>query len=274
MNIEELYHFEDKTEKPLDRLVSDGGFCGIFRTIACIGDSLSSGEFESMDENGTVGYHDDYEYSWGQYLAREAGCKVYNFSRGGMTAEEYCNGFAEEKGFWDEDKKCQAYIMALGVNDISRVFSGSIEMGSVADIDVENPTACKATVIGYYGRILATYKKLQPKARIFLVTPPPGGRHAEDEKKEHLRKQFSEEVRRVAEIFSFTYVIDLYRYGPVQTPEYRKYFYLAGHLNAAGYLFTAKLIMSYIDYIIRHNMEDFCQIGFVGTPYHNVDFKW
>lgn len=26
-------------EKPLDRLVTDGGFCGIFRTIGCIGDS-------------------------------------------------------------------------------------------------------------------------------------------------------------------------------------------------------------------------------------------
>ena len=35
-------------EKPLDQLILNGGFCGIFRTIACIGDSLSSGEFESL----------------------------------------------------------------------------------------------------------------------------------------------------------------------------------------------------------------------------------
>ena len=32
-----------ENEKPLDRIVTDGGFCGIFRRIACIGDSLSSG---------------------------------------------------------------------------------------------------------------------------------------------------------------------------------------------------------------------------------------
>ena len=50
MNIETLYRFDDQTEKPLERLLPDGGFCGIFRTIACIGDSLSSGEFESMNE--------------------------------------------------------------------------------------------------------------------------------------------------------------------------------------------------------------------------------
>ena len=73
MNIETLYRFHDQTEKPLERLLPDGGFCGIFRTIACIGDSLSSGEFESMNEEGKRGYHDYYEYSWGQYIARTIG---------------------------------------------------------------------------------------------------------------------------------------------------------------------------------------------------------
>ena len=40
-------------EKPLDHLPPDGGFCGIFRTIGCIGDSLSSGEFESVAPDRT-----------------------------------------------------------------------------------------------------------------------------------------------------------------------------------------------------------------------------
>ena len=38
----------DEKEKPLDTLVKDGGFCGIFRRIGCVGDSLSSGEYESI----------------------------------------------------------------------------------------------------------------------------------------------------------------------------------------------------------------------------------
>ena len=46
MDIDKLYFSPD--EKPLDRLVSDGGFCGIFRTVACIGDSLASGDFETV----------------------------------------------------------------------------------------------------------------------------------------------------------------------------------------------------------------------------------
>ena len=99
-------------EKPLDNMVSDGGFCGIFRTIACIGDSLSSGEFESRKADGTKGYHDCFDYSWGQYMARMAGCKVYNFSRGGMTAEEYVENFADNNNLWSTDKLAQAYIIA------------------------------------------------------------------------------------------------------------------------------------------------------------------
>ena len=81
----DISKFFDQNEKPLDNSVTNGGFCGIFRTIGCIGDSLSSGEFESCTDDGITGWHDMYDYSWGQYLARDAGCKVYNFSRGGMN---------------------------------------------------------------------------------------------------------------------------------------------------------------------------------------------
>ena len=116
MNIQDYINVPDH-EQPLDNIVTDGGFCSIFRTIGCIGDSLSSGEFESKNEEGKVDYHDYFEYSWGQYIARSAGCTVYNFSRGGMTASEYWNSFAEANDYWNPDKLCQAYIIALGVND-------------------------------------------------------------------------------------------------------------------------------------------------------------
>ena len=41
-----------KGEKPLDNINPTCGFAGIFRTVGVIGDSLSSGEFESHDQNG------------------------------------------------------------------------------------------------------------------------------------------------------------------------------------------------------------------------------
>ena len=38
-------------EKPLDNIITDGGFVGIFRTIGCVGDSLASGELEGTNEH-------------------------------------------------------------------------------------------------------------------------------------------------------------------------------------------------------------------------------
>ena len=38
-----------------------------------------------------------------------------------------------------------------------------------------------------------------------------------------------------------------------------------GHMNPMGYIYTAELIDSYIDYIIRNNPKDFNTVGFIGT---------
>lgn len=71
--------------------------------------------------------------------------------------------------------------------------------------------------------------------------------------------------------FDGTYVIDLYKYGPVYDEEFKKRFYMQVHVNPNGYLFTATIIDSYIDYIIRHNPADFEKIGFVGQKTGNVE---
>ena len=167
MDISKYYVSPD--ELPLDVIKPDGGFTGIFRSIACVGDSLSSGEFEATDENGGSTYHDMYEYSWGQYIARSVGCKVYNFSRGGMTASEYMESWGEANGVWDSEKACQAYIFALGINDT--VYTGG-PVGSIDDIDLENPENNAATFAGYFGKLLSKYRKIRPKARFFMLTIP------------------------------------------------------------------------------------------------------
>lgn len=262
MNVKDL--LGDENERPLDRLVTDGGFCGIFRTIACVGDSLSSGEFEGTNEKGERTYHDLFDYSWGQYIARMAGCKVYNFSRGGMTAREYCESFADKNGFWDADKAAQAYVIALGVNDLGGV---SYDPGSIDDVCFEDHNKNGNTLYGNYARIIQRYKEIQPDAKFFLVTFPYDGH---DLQKSEFHRSM---LYKFAEIFDNCYVIDLMTYGPRYDEEFKRDFYLGGHMNACGYMLTAKIISSYIDYIIRHNMGDFKQIGFVGTPFRNTACK-
>ena len=250
-------YMKNKKEKPLDNIVSDGGFCSVFRTIGCIGDSLASGEFESKDADGNNTYHDLYEYSWGQYMARIAGCKVYNFSRGGMTAKEYCESFARNNGFWGRDKACQGYIIALGVNDI---LNRGWEIGSVEDICLEDYTKNAKTFAGYYGEIIQRYKEISPDARFFFVTNPRTVGRNDD-----TLKKFRKILYEIADLFEHSYIIDLYEYGPVYDEEFKEQFYLHGHLNPCGYILTAKMFVSYIDYIVRHNIDDFRKIGFVNT---------
>lgn len=262
------YFSASENEKPLDTLVTDGGYCGVLRTIACVGDSLSSGEFESKDADGKTCYHDYYDYSWGQYLARMAGCTVHNFSRGGMSAKWYLDSFADQNDLWNPKKAAQAYIFALGVNDI---YYTDIEFGSVDDIDLNDYNNNRETFVGCYAKIIQKYKEIQPKAKFFLMTLPRANHTAECNEK---ADRHAAVLYQMAEMFDNTYIIDLRKYGPVYDKEFSNLFYLGGHMNAMGYMFTAKLVASYIDYIIRHNMDDFRQIGFVGTPYHNPNYKW
>lgn len=260
-------NFSDYTKKagemPLERLVAGGGFCGILRTVACIGDSLASGEFEGTGQNGETTHHDLYDYSWGQFMAREAGIDVYNFSRGGMTAKEYIESFAEDNGFWEHDKAAKAYIIALGANDL---FCTDIELGSVSDICLNDPDKNKETFAGYYAAIIQRYKEIQPDAKFFLVTMP----REQSEKRNEKEAIHKELMYQLADFFSNTYVIDLFTYAPVYDAEYEENFHLGRHLNACGYMLTAKMIMSYIDYIIRNNMTAFSQVGFIGTPFKNT----
>lgn len=257
-----MFQFVKENEKPLDNLLENGGNTAIFRTIACIGDSLSSGEFESDAGDGKSNYHDRFEYSWGQFIARMCGSTVYNLSRGGMTASEFCQSFADNMGFWDAKYASQAYVIVLGVNDL---FGGNQPVGSVADIH-EDPEQNAPTFGGYYAKIIQKMKKIQPRAKFFLMTMP------KEEKDDAVRTGKKEAHQKLlydfAEKFDNTYVLDLYRYAPVYDTEFKRCMYMRGHLNPMGYFYTARLVSSYIDFIIRQNPEDFAEVGFIGSNLH------
>ena len=259
--------FSDENEKPLDRMVTDGGMCSIFRTIGCIGDSLSSGEFESYSPDGVTGYHDMYEYSWGQFIARAAGCTVRNFSRGGMTAKEYLDSFGNTHGLFSVDIKCQAYIIALGVNEMYRF--GLEKFGTLDDaLNGTHAYGDDFTIAGTYGEIIRRYRAIQPRAVFFLMTCPYEP-HLPAASQEY-QDRHAQLLRDLADRLDNTYVIDLRKYAPVYDATLRKKFYLGGHMNPMGYRFTADMVMSYIDYIVRHNTDKFKEVGFIGTDLHGI----
>jgi len=262
--LRDVRYMIEVNEKPLERLVGGYSYTSIFRKIAFVGDSLSSGEFEAKDTKGKI-FHDLYEYSWGQFIARRNGLEAYNFSRGGMTTKEYIKSFAENNGFWDKDKACQAYVIALGINDL---YHCGMELGSIKDIDKKDYRNNGKTFAGYYAQIISRYKEISPDAKFFLVTLPNNdGRKDFKELIENMIKLLSD----FSNYFSNTYVIDIYNYADVQNDEFRENYNLGGHMNPMGYIYAAEIIDSYIDYIIRNNPSDFKHVGLINSGIDYVD---
>ena len=244
-------------ELPLDNIKENGGYTCIFQTIACIGDSLSSGEFEYyVDESKPRQYIDKFEFSWGQFMAKMTWSKVYNFSRGGMSAKEYMETFADENNMFDVSKKADAYIIALGVNDLLNM---KMPIGTINDIDVNDYNNNKDTFAGWYGRVISKYKEINPQAKFFFITMP---KEVDSQFNAQMKKEHCELLHALTKVFKYSYVIDLYKYAPIYDESFKEKFFLHDHMNPAGYKLTAIMVASYIDYIIRSNFKYLKQFGF------------
>ena len=138
-----------------------------------------------------------------------------------------------------------------------------MEIGSTTDICRNNYFLNKKTFAGYYGEIVQRYLEIEPRAKFFFMTIPSHG-SGERQKKVEAHAALMHEM---ADFFENAYVLDFAKYAPVYDEDFRSNMFLGGHMNPCGYIFTAHLVGSYIDYIIRHNMKDFQQVGFIGTPY-------
>ena len=69
----------------------------------------------------------------------------------------------------------------------------------------------------------------------------------------------------LAEYYENCYVIDMFNYAPVFDEAFKERYFMYGHMNPMGYIFIAKMVDSYIDYIIRHNSADFKNAGFINS---------
>jgi len=241
-------------ENPIETISHDPGWCTIIHRWGFIGDSLCSGEHEYVRADGSKVWHDVYDYSWGQRIVAAVGGAVgYNFSQGGETAKGWI------RNFWDyplnrnadisaKSHPCQAYIMALGVNDKNKFQAGDAHK----DIDLSDYTKNADTFAGYYGGIIQRVKTIQPDAIFFVVTLP----------NLYGDKEFSAQIRAMADVFENVFVIDLEKYAPDYTAkEFKERYFMMGHMNAAGYQWTAWMFMTYIDWIIENNMAAFSKIA-------------
>lgn len=270
------------TDNPLSSIRRDAGYGSIIRKWGIIGDSLSSGEMQCYDNTSTSSsdykFLDMYQYSWGQVFARLIGADVYNFSNGGQTTWGWLKGqgFVHDNSYiggigggdWNLAKqdayKKDAYIIALGVNDRLKIANGEYVLGTTSQIvsydgtnsDIDDTSVNPKSFVRYYAGIIQRVKSIQPKAKIFCVTPL-GSNYAE----------IAQAIRDIVEYYSSDgiYLIDLFNYIP------RGYnvngYMLNGHLSSMGYAYTAYMMNTYIDWIIRNNGSAFRDTALIGTKY-------
>ena len=251
---------------PLDKLflpTQDGlpreilrtpSFVGIVHKWGFIGDSLSSGEQAvKKDGTSTLERFDLYDYSWGQRLCKLNSVEGFNFSVGGQTAKGWCSGIDERTwaGAQLQENWKEAYCIALGVNDRSAPYpKGDAD----TDINLSDYTQNADTFAGWYAGIIQRLRSVNPKCRIFCITIPYNNQQG------YLDN--NEVIRAIVPKFNRCYLVDLANYH--WTPSGLG---LNDHLSPAGYQWAAFEINTYIDWIIRNNMDDFKDIAWVGTEY-------
>ena len=250
------------TTSPLAVIEKYPSFISCFMNVGCIGDSLASGVAVSKNAAGEiiVNSKNRYEYSWGQYLARMTGNNYYNWSSGGLRTDTWLTSDYAELCY-DGEHLCQAYIIGLGQNDNNK--NHGSDLGTASDIDITDYNNNNNTFYGRYAKIIQKIQEITPKAKIFVITDPNDSVNANG---------YNTAIRDIAGMFNNVYLIDMREYmntAPCATLLQNQMRY--GHFNAVGYFLIAKMLMTYIDYIIEQNPDDFREIENIGTEYHWYD---
>ena len=259
-----LSQAEDKIDSivgqdPLDVISSDANFVSSFDRIGCLGDSLTAG---NLNYNGSSsGEYVGTNTSYPTMLSKFTGNTVLNFGQGGASAKGYIS-IATNKGVFEDSNKCDAYIISLGTNDIG--YNGSFDGDVTTDIDLQNYENNANTSVGQYAKLIQKILETQPKAKIFCSCIP------------NTRNTVSTitnantKIKAIAELFQNNcYVMDFQTYGVKveDVDDWKSKYYNGGHLNALGYNLFAKMVLSYMNWIIENNPNHFRNIGFIGTDY-------
>lgn len=202
-----------------------------FKKFGVIGDSLSVGHFSNNSNRNLW-------YSWPQSLARSLGNRAVNFGTSGDTVLTWWSTHASngKNLLGSSGNKCQAYVVALGVNDQAYVSLGTID--DVKDDYSQNSD----TFYGGYARILSYIHEVNPQAPIFCLT---------DVWLNSTRSaQYDEAVRSIVadnRFKNFCILVDMARDARSDFSVVKKEGYMMNdHNNAAGYSIGGKIVDRYI----------------------------
>lgn len=135
----------------------------LFEKFGVVGDSFASGELYFNSS-----YHDKYNISWGQIMARKHGTLCTNYSSGGLTTRSWLTATKGLPLLLSSNAE-DIYYLALGINDVYSL--GINYLGVITDItDHESYADYGDTFYGNYGRIIEQIQTHAPHAKIVMFT--------------------------------------------------------------------------------------------------------
>ncbi len=242
--------------EPDSNIVPNLNHFAVFKSFSAIGDSITEGLYPStFNEDGSVKkWAANKSFSWVRYLGALTGASNYNYGVSGATAKTW---FTNQYGYSmmvNNNKRTQAYIIGLGVND---VISADYPIGSVADVDFDDCSNNAETFIGCYAKIIQSVILLNPTAKIFCLIPP--NISASTAPKYDSLKTLIADEHFVGTVFCVDLSSQDYA-GYYQTKAVTK-FKFGVHYSAPGYAQLAKILLYALSKTMIDNSEHFNQIS-------------
>lgn len=208
------------------------GDIGIFTKCLCVGDSLTAGVFNRVDEYVTLP-----KYSYPAKLKTISGIDTTNLGNGGMSSKQWYEAHVN-----DDLSGHDFAIIQLGVND-------ALQNGGWT---AESVTA--------FTNIINKIKTQNNNIKIFVATIIPATSYSGS-----AYDSVSEGIRNLVTELADTNVIclDMAIYGHTKASSA----YNCGHLSAYGYWRLAKDYYNYISWYIANHQSEFREVQFIGTNY-------
>lgn len=211
-----------------------------FDRFMVIGDSLSIGYYTDSDN---IAHDYDPDHSWGAYIEKLTGSKMYNSSFSGARCDSWLTYNSPDHPTYGlqyaiECGEMPLYVICMGANE------GSLPIGTIDDIDDETPT----TLYGYVGKVIRELRSISPKCYIVCtgVARP------------HSGNTIDSVYENVCNAIDKCYYLDCYT--EFNSTPFTQYYYNY-HFSANGYCAMANLFNNKLSDVMIDNITDFRYIN-------------
>jgi lysophospholipase L1-like esterase len=220
----------------------------IFLQVGCIGDSYTEG-YQYSEGSPT---YPNYDYAWPHYISKITGNNWINFAKSGSSSKSWVTESNPKYTNMDavRAKKCQAYIIGLGINDGSATTSTRVALGTIDDIETDADS-----YYAYYYKLIQNLLLINPKAIIFCNT----GAAVKDAYNQAIRDIVDYCKNNNQQVWLCDLARDYntteYYLNPVFVADH-----VNGHYTAIGYEFMAECYIKVISDVINANQTQFREV--------------